>query len=63
MDIKHVVKGMWVESQHGSGKVLVVDEVSQSVLVEPLGSDEQWALSVDEVEEELQLHNGCDQYY
>ncbi|MBY6197097.1 hypothetical protein [Vibrio hangzhouensis] len=63
MDIKHVVKGMWVESQHGAGKVLVVDEVSQSVLVEPLGSDEQWALSVDEVEEELQLHNGCDQYY
>ncbi|CAH0526846.1 hypothetical protein [Vibrio hippocampi] len=63
MEMKDVEKGMWVESQHGVGKVLVIDSVSQSVLVEPLGSDMQWALSVEEVEEDLQLHNGCDQYY
>ncbi|MFC5076600.1 hypothetical protein VTH8203_00252 [Vibrio thalassae] len=63
MEIKDVVKGMWVASRHGAGRVLVVDELSQSVLVEPIGSEEQWALSVDEVEEELQLHNGCDKYY
>ncbi|USD60002.1 hypothetical protein J4N45_16025 [Vibrio sp. SCSIO 43140] len=63
MEIKNVRKGMWVESQHGVGKVLVIDEVSNSVLVEPLGSDTQWALGAEEIEEDQQLHNGCEQYY
>ncbi|MCL9775127.1 hypothetical protein [Vibrio methylphosphonaticus] len=63
MDIKDVSQGMWVESQHGVGKILVVDKVSGSVLVAPSDSELQWALSVDEIDENLQLHNGCDQYY
>ncbi|MCJ2375962.1 hypothetical protein LNL84_03855 [Vibrio sp. ZSDZ34] len=63
MEFKDVSKGMWVESVHGIGKVLVVDEASQSVLVEQLVHEEQWALSVDEISEDPQLHNGCDQYY
>ncbi|MGF1750234.1 MULTISPECIES: hypothetical protein [Vibrio] len=63
MDIKDVSQGMWVESQHGVGQVLVVDEVSGSVLIAPSGSELQWALSIDEIDENLQLHNGCDQYY
>ncbi len=63
MEFKDVTKGMWVESVHGIGKVLVVDEASQSVLVEQLVHEEQWALGVDEISEHPQLHNGCDQYY
>jgi hypothetical protein len=63
MEIDKVRKGMWVESQHGVGQVLVIDKTSNSVLVEPLGSDVQWALDADEIQEDQQLHNGCEQYY
>ncbi|WP_428772855.1 hypothetical protein [Vibrio sp.] len=63
MRISEIKKGMWLECDQGVGRVLVVDEQSDSVLLEPRHSHEQLALRADEVHDDPQLHNGCDQYY
>ncbi len=56
-------KGMLVESQHGVGRVLIIDNESETVLLEAQGTKQQLALSFDELEENPQLHNDSDKYY
>jgi hypothetical protein len=54
---------MLVECQQGVGKVLVVDEKTNSVLIEDPVSHQQMAVEAEEISDNPQLHNGCDQYY
>lgn len=56
MDIGQIKKGMLVECQQGIGKVLVVDEANQSVLVESRDSHQQFAAHIDELMDDPQLH-------
>ncbi len=63
MDIGQIKKGMLVECQQGIGKVLVVDESNQSVLVESRDSHQQFAAHIDELMDDPQLHQGCEKYY
>lgn len=63
MELSEVRQGMLVESAQGSGKVLVIDEVTQSVLIENQQSHEQFAVGVEEIVDDPQLHLGCDKYY
>ncbi len=58
-----VTKGMWVEHQNGLGRILVIDEQEQVALVESHSDHEQYAVPIEELEEQLQMHNGCDRYY
>ncbi|GAM55474.1 hypothetical protein JCM19231_4373 [Vibrio ishigakensis] len=62
MDVSKLEKGMWVESELGVGKVLVVDKEHHTVLLEGL-NDEQWAEDAQAVEAQEQMHVGCDKYY
>ncbi len=63
MDISEIKKDMLVECQQGVGKVLVVDEKTNSVLIEDPVSHQQMAVGAGEITDNPQLHNGCDQYY
>ncbi|ROV61850.1 hypothetical protein EGH82_03375 [Vibrio ponticus] len=63
MELSELRQGMLVESAQGSGKVLVIDEVTQSVLIENQQSHEQFAVGVEEIVDDPQLHLGCDKYY
>ncbi|GAK83479.1 hypothetical protein BIY21_01775 [Vibrio ponticus] len=63
MELSELRRGMLVESAQGSGKVLVIDEVTQSVLIENQQSHEQFAVGVEEIVDDPQLHLGCDKYY
>ncbi|GAB2668892.1 hypothetical protein [Vibrio panuliri] len=63
MELSEIKRGMLVESLQGSGRVLVIDEVTQSLLIENSESREQFAVGIDEIVDEPQLHHGCDQYY
>ena len=59
---KRSTTGMWVESSEGLGRVLAVDKRDKMVLVEGL-HDEQWAVPASLVNQDDQLHPGCDKYY
>ncbi|CAK4069640.1 hypothetical protein OH458_12810 [Vibrio sp. MarTm2] len=63
MDIGRIKKGMLVESKYGVGRVLVVDETTQAVLLEGRESQQQFAAHIDELLDNPQLHQGCDKYY
>ena len=63
MDICQIKKGMLVECEQGVGKVLVVDRANQSVLVESRDSHQQFAVHIDELMDDPQLHQGCEKYY
>ena len=62
MDMDKIVAGMWVESSEGLGRVLAVDKGDEMVLVEGL-HEEQWAVPASSVNQDAQLHPGCDKYY
>lgn len=62
MDVSKLEKGMWVESELGVGKVLIVDKEHSTVLLEGL-NEEQWAEDAGSLEAQEQMHTGCDQYY
>lgn len=62
MDVSKLEKGMWVESELGVGKVLIVDKEHSTVLLEGLNA-EQWAEDAGSLEAQEQMHTGCDQYY
>ena len=63
MEFSNIKRGMIIESAQCRGKVLVTDPVTQFVLVEDQQSHEQFAVGVDEIIEDPQLHPGCDKYY
>ncbi|MDF2153221.1 hypothetical protein [Vibrio sp. CAU 1672] len=63
MEASRIRKGMMVECQQGVGKILVVDREAETVLLIKQGSDEQLALSFDEIEDNPQLHGGSEHYY
>ncbi|WP_162062422.1 hypothetical protein [Vibrio taketomensis] len=63
MQLSEVKRGMMLESAQGSGKVLVIDEMTQSILIENQNSHEQFAVGIEEIIDDPQLHLGCDKYY
>ncbi|MFH4529948.1 hypothetical protein [Vibrio diabolicus] len=63
MEASRIRKGMVVECQQGVGTILVVDREAETVLLSKQGSDQQIAVSFDEIEDDSQLHGGSDRYY
>jgi translation elongation factor P/translation initiation factor 5A len=63
MEASRIRKGMVVECQQGVGTIMVVDQESETVLLAKQGSEEQLAVSFDEIEDNPQLHGNCEQYY
>jgi translation elongation factor P/translation initiation factor 5A len=63
MEASRIRKGMVVECQQGVGTILVVDQEAETVLLAKQGSEEQLAVSFDEIEDNPQLHGSSDQYY
>jgi hypothetical protein len=63
MEASRIRKGMVVECQQGVGTILVVDREAETVLLSKQGSDQQIAVSFDEIEDDPQLHGGSDRYY
>lgn len=63
MEANRIRKGLVVECQQGVGTILVVDQEAETVLLAKQGSEEQLAVSFDEIEDNPQLHGSCDQYY
>ncbi|EJC7006472.1 hypothetical protein R1W14_002203 [Vibrio parahaemolyticus] len=66
MEASRIRKGMVVECQEGVGTILVVDRVdreAETVLLSKQGSDQQIAVSFDEIEDDPQLHGGSERYY
>ncbi|WP_281960894.1 hypothetical protein [Vibrio parahaemolyticus] len=63
MEASRIRKGMVVECQEGVGTILVVDREAETVLLSKQGSDQQIAVSFDEIEDDLQLHGGSERYY
>lgn len=63
MELTDIKQGMLVESAQGVGKVLVVDEVMHSLLIENQQSHHQFYVGIEELVDQPQLHFGCDQYY
>ncbi|WP_261816568.1 hypothetical protein [Vibrio gallicus] len=62
MDILNIEKGMWVESDLGIGRVIVIDRAYQTVLLQDL-DNQQWAEDIVRLEAQEQMHTGCEQYY
>lgn len=63
MEANRIRKGLVVECQQGVGTILVVDQEAETVLLAKQGSEEQLAVSFDEIEDNPQLHGNCDKYY
>ncbi|TOM19467.1 hypothetical protein CGH82_13380 [Vibrio parahaemolyticus] len=63
MEASRIRKGMVVECQEGVGTILVVDREAETVLLSKQGSDQQIAVSFDEIEDDPQLHGGSEKYY
>ncbi|EHH1074543.1 hypothetical protein [Vibrio parahaemolyticus] len=63
MEASRIRKGMVVECQEGVGTILVVDREAETVLLSKQGSDQQIAVSFDEIEDDPQLHCGSERYY
>lgn len=63
MEASRIRKGMVVECQEGVGTILVVDREAETVLLSKQGSDQQIAVSFDEIEDDPQLHSGSERYY
>ncbi len=63
MEASRIRKGMVVECQQGVGTILVIDQEAETVLLAKQGSEEQLAVSFDEIEDNPQLHDSCDRYY
>ncbi len=63
MEASQIRKGMVVECQQGVGTILAVDRESETVLLSKQGSDEQIAVTFDEIEDDPQLHGGSERYY
>ncbi|PFG45349.1 hypothetical protein ATG66_3631 [Vibrio sp. ES.051] len=63
MEASRIRKGMVVECQQGVGTILVVDYEAETVLLSKQGSDQQVAVSFDEIEDDPQLHGSSDRYY
>ncbi len=62
MELSQIEKGMWLSCEQGIGKVLVVDQQMQTVLLEDRATQQQFAAEASELYEEPQLHSGCDKY-
>ncbi|TOM16786.1 hypothetical protein [Vibrio parahaemolyticus] len=52
MEASRIRKGMVVECQEGVGTILVVDREAETVLLSKQGSDQQIAVSFDEIEDD-----------
>nr|WP_164837259.1 hypothetical protein [Vibrio alfacsensis] len=63
MEANQIRKGMVVECQQGVGTIIVVDREAETVLLSKQGSEEQLAVSFDEIEDNPQLHGNSDRYY
>ncbi|ARR48311.1 hypothetical protein [Photobacterium damselae] len=63
MDIHQIKIGMWIEFPHGIGKVVAIDHLSDSVIIENPNDQQTFQLSCDDLHDQPQLHSGCDQYY
>lgn len=63
MKLTNIKKGMWVESYHGVGRVIGIDHQHQSVIVEHRQDHQLQSISIDDLIEQPQLHDGCDRYY
>ena len=63
MEANRIRKGLVVECQQGVGTILIVDQEAETVLLAKQGSEEQLAVSFDEIEDNPQLHGSCEQYY
>lgn len=63
MEASRIRKGMVVECQQGVGTILVVDHEAETVLLSKQGTEQQLAVSFDEIEDDPQLHGGSDRYY
>ncbi|AXY02014.1 hypothetical protein D1115_13570 [Vibrio alfacsensis] len=63
VEANQIRKGMVVECQQGVGTIIVVDREAETVLLSKQGSEEQLAVSFDEIEDNPQLHGNSDRYY
>ncbi len=63
MEASQIRKGMVVECQQGVGTILAVDREAETVLLSKQGTEEQIAVTFDEIEDDPQLHGGSDRYY
>ena len=63
MEITHLKLGMWVESFHGIGRVIGIDQNHRAVIIEHNQDHQLQSIDIEEIMEQPQLHVGCDRYY
>ncbi|MCQ6453763.1 hypothetical protein NPN23_25340 [Vibrio parahaemolyticus] len=62
MEASRIRKGRVGECQEGVGTLVVVDREAETVLFSKQGSDQQIEESIDEIEDDPQLHGGSERY-
>ncbi|WP_318499711.1 hypothetical protein [Photobacterium leiognathi] len=63
MEITQLKVGMWVESFHGVGEVIGIDQQNNAVIIEHKDDHQLRSVECNELVDQPQLHTGCDRYY
>ncbi|GAL06951.1 hypothetical protein ACFFLZ_10795 [Photobacterium aphoticum] len=63
MQAKDLKPGMWVEHQQGIAEVVEVDHDHNTAIIEKRHDHRRVNVHCDDLDEQPQLHTGCDHYY
>ena len=63
MQAKELKPGMWVEYQQGVAEVIDVDQEHNTAIIESMSDHRRININCNDLEDQPQLHTGCDTYY
>lgn len=63
MQAKDLKPGMWVECREGVAEVIDIDVEHNTAIVENMRDHKRININCDDINEQPQLHTGCDSYY
>ncbi len=63
MQAKDLKPGMWVECRQGVAEVIELDQVHNTAIIESMRDHKRININCDEIQDQPQLHSGCDIYY
>lgn len=63
MQAKDLKQGMWVECPKGVVEIIEVDPAHNSAIVESMHDHSRSTVNCDDIQEQPQLHIGCNIYY
>ncbi|ELR64633.1 hypothetical protein C942_02204 [Photobacterium marinum] len=63
MQAKDLKPGMRVECQQGVAEVIEVDKAHNTAIIENMSDHKRININCNDLEDQPQLHTGCDLYY